>query len=97
MLYLFDLTNVHFKGQCLGNSFAHRGKMKQKDDCRQWQTIRADLATHQRATVILTDKEDEIHHIRISGMPETEHKDIYDKLGIKANKNMKKYFIAKRS
>jgi len=71
-------------------------KMKQKNDCRQWQTIREDLATHQRATVILTDKEDKIHHIRMSGMPETEHKDIYDKLGIKASKNMKKYFIAKR-
>jgi transposase len=71
-------------------------KMKQKDDYRQWQTIRADLVTHQRATIIITDKKDKIHHIRVSGQPEPEHKDIYDKLGIKVNKNMKRYFIAKR-
>jgi len=71
-------------------------KMKQQDDYRQWQTIRGDLATHQRVTVILTDKKDKIHHIRVSGTPETEHKNIYNKLGIKVDKNMKKYFIAKR-
>jgi transposase len=71
-------------------------KMKQKDDYRQWQTIRADLVTHQRATIIITDKKDKIHHIRVSGQPEPEHKDVYDKLGIKVNKNMKRYFIAKR-
>ena len=70
--------------------------MKQKADYRQWQTIRADLVTHQRTTIIITDKKDKIHHIRVSGQPEPEHKDIYDKLGIKVNKNMKRYFIAKR-
>jgi transposase len=71
-------------------------KMRQKNDYRQWQTIQGELATHQRSTVILTDKQDKIYHIRVSGMPETEHKDIYNKLGIKVDKNMKKYFIAKR-
>jgi transposase len=71
-------------------------QMKQKDDYRQWQTIRADLITHQRATIIITDKKDKIHHIRVSEQPEPEHKDIYNKLGVKVNKNMKRYFIAKR-
>lgn len=71
-------------------------KMKQKDDHRQWQSIRSTLSTHQRSTVILTDKEDKIYHIRVSGQPEPEHKEIYEKLGIKVNKRMKKYFIAKR-
>ena len=33
-LYLFDLTNFYFEGQCLGNSLAHRGKSKEKrSDC----------------------------------------------------------------
>ncbi len=59
--------------------------MKQKDDYRQWQTIIADLITHQRATIILTDKKDKIHHIRVSGQPDPEHKDIYDKLSVKVN------------
>ena len=60
-------------------------QMKQKDDYRQWQTIIADLITHQRATIILTDKKDKIHHIRVSGQPDPEHKDIYDKLSVKVN------------
>jgi len=71
-------------------------KMKQQNDYRQWRTIKNELSTHQRATVILIDKNDNIHHVRVSGMPEPEHNDIYTKLGVKANKNMKRYFIAKR-
>lgn len=71
-------------------------KMRQQNDYRQWQTIKNELITHQRATIILTDKNDNIHHVRVSGMPEPEHKDIYIKLGVNANKNMKRYFIAKR-
>ncbi len=34
MLYLFDLTNFYFEGQCLGNSIAAYGKSKEKrNDC----------------------------------------------------------------
>ena len=50
--------------------------MRQQNDYRQWQTIKNELITHQRATIILTDKNDNIHHVRVSGMPEPEHKDI---------------------
>ncbi len=33
-VYLFDLTNFYFRGQCLGNSLCFRGKSKEKrNDC----------------------------------------------------------------
>lgn len=35
------------------------------------------LSTHQRITIIMTDANDQTHHIRSSGVPEAEHKEIY--------------------
>jgi transposase len=52
-------------------------------DNRRWSTIRTQLSTHQRNTVILTDADNNIHHIRVSGMPEKEHLDIYRLLQVK--------------
>jgi hypothetical protein len=48
-----------------------------------------------RLLLMLTDKQDKIYYIRVSGMAEVDHKNIYNKLGIKVDKNMGKYFIAK--
>jgi len=53
-----------------------------KGDKRRWSTIREILQTHQRNTIILTDENDNIHHIRQSGQPESAHLDIYNKLDI---------------
>jgi len=57
--------------------------LKDKGINKRWSTIRDELATHQRSTVILTDKEGVIHHIRVSSSPEPHQKEIYDMLGIK--------------
>ena len=58
-------------------------QLSQQGDRRSWSTIREQLSTHQRSTVILTDEDDQIHHIRVSGTPEKNHNEIYKKLGVK--------------
>lgn len=52
-------------------------------DYRRWSKVRRQLSTHQRTTVILTDEQNQIHHIRVSGIPEQIHQDIYRLLRIK--------------
>lgn len=71
-------------------------KLSKQNDHRHWSTIKDIIATHQRSTVILSDTSDNIHHLRLSSQPEGQHMEIYRKLKIKPQKNMKKYFIAKR-
>lgn len=41
-------------------------------DHREWRTIRNLVSTHNRSTVVMTDKDDTIYHIRVFGRPETE-------------------------
>jgi hypothetical protein len=53
----------------------------QNGDHRRWSTINKQLATHQRTTVMMTDKR--IHHCRVSGMPENIHQEIYRLLKVK--------------
>jgi len=57
-------------------------KLHKAGDNRTWATIRKELSTHQRSTIILTDSEEKIYHIRVSGTPESTHQDIYRKLRI---------------
>jgi len=52
-------------------------------DHRRWSTIRDQLSTHQRNTVIFTDAHNNIHHVRVSGVLEKEHREIYRLLGVK--------------
>jgi transposase len=59
--------------------------LKDKGDTRKWSTIRDELLTHTRTTVIMSDSEGAIHHIRLSSAPETNHQQIYDMLGIRDN------------
>ena len=58
-------------------------QLRNKGDHRRWSTIRTQLSTHQRNTVMFTDADKKIHHIRVSGMPEKEHLEIYRLLGVK--------------
>lgn len=51
-------------------------------DMRRWSTVRKILRTHQRNTIILTDAEGEIHHLRVSSQPEPSHRKIYAILGV---------------
>jgi hypothetical protein len=57
--------------------------LRSHGDHRRWSTIREQLATHQRNTVIFTDADNKIHHLRVSGTPEKEHREIYRLLGVK--------------
>jgi transposase len=54
-----------------------------KGEHKRWSTIRDELATHMRTTVIMSDRDGGIHHIRISSSPEPHQKRVYDMLGIK--------------
>lgn len=57
-------------------------QLRENNDHRRWSTIRKQLSTHQRNTVILTDEHDQIHHIRVSGKLEIIHQEIYQLLDI---------------
>lgn len=57
--------------------------LRDQNDTRKWSTIKTQLSTHIRSTVVMTDNEGRIHHIRVSGMQEKNHTDIYKKLGAK--------------
>ena len=49
----------------------------------KWSTIRDELSTHMRTTVILTGVDGGIYHTRVSSRPEPRHREIYDLLKIK--------------
>lgn len=50
---------------------------------RKWSTVKDDLSTHQRTTVVMMDENNDIHHIRVSGQAESSHSEIYKILGAK--------------
>ncbi len=55
-------------------------RLRESGDTRQWRTVRDLLLTHRRDTLIFTDDQRRIHHIRQTGAPEPAHLDIYRKL-----------------
>ena len=57
--------------------------LRQQDYHHRWSTVRDMVANHQRTTVILTDVEDKIHHVRVSGTPEPPVRTVYELLGVK--------------
>ena len=57
--------------------------LDKSQDTREWSTIRDVLSTHTRNTIIIKDKEGNVLHVRVSGLPEEEHLDIYQRLNIK--------------
>jgi len=54
-----------------------------KGETSKWSTIRDELSTHMRTTVILTGTDGNIHHTRVSSRPEPRHREIYNLLQIK--------------
>lgn len=56
--------------------------LEQVGDHRSWDTIKRLLRTHCYTTVILPTKTGETHHLRRSGRPGEEQKDIYGKLNV---------------
>jgi len=58
-------------------------RLRENQDSRKWSTIRRVLSTHNRSTVILHGEGGVVHYVRVSGQPETEHREIYRKLRVK--------------
>lgn len=58
-------------------------RLRECGDIRKWSTIKKELSTHQRTTVIFTDSDNVIHHVRVSGKPELMHQEIYKLLNVK--------------
>lgn len=71
-------------------------RLRQAGDHRQWRTVREQMATHRRDTIILTDNKGNIHHIRQTGAPEPVHLDTYRKLGTTPRMPRFKKLVAKR-
>ena len=71
-------------------------KLQKVGDCRNFSTIKTLLSTHQRTTVILTGEDSKIYHIRVSGTPESIHKEIYTTLDVKDPLKRIKTFVGKR-
>ena len=71
-------------------------ELRNNGDHRRWATIRAVLSTHKRTNIIMTDDKDQIHHIRSSGVPESEHKELYRLLNVKDPLKKKRSLMGKR-
>ena len=57
-------------------------RLKTIGENMRWSTLRELLASHQRSTIIWSNKEKETWSKRVSGTPEMRHLQIYGKLGI---------------
>lgn len=57
-------------------------RLRWHDDHREWKTIRSILETHQRTTVMMTSEDNELIQIRVSGIPESSHHEIFKCLGV---------------
>lgn len=64
--------------------------LREHGDARRWSTIREQLSTHQRSTMVLIGEDNQIYHIRVSGTPEKIHQDTYLLLGVKDTLRMRK-------
>ena len=57
--------------------------LRSQGDKRRWSTINDELSTHMRTTIVLTNDKGVVYHLRQSGAPESNQKEIYRLLGIK--------------
>ncbi len=66
-------------------------------DRRSWKTIRQILESHRRDTIVFTDDENVIHHIRQSGQAEPSHAEIYRRLNVKDPLKRNHYVVGRRT
>jgi transposase len=66
-------------------------------DRRKWRTIRQILENHRRDTIVFTDDENVIHHIRQSGQAEPSHAEIYRRLDVKDPLKRNHYVVGRRT
>ncbi|MHB8345498.1 MAG: IS1634 family transposase, partial [Ferrimicrobium sp.] len=52
-------------------------------DTRSWSTIKEQVSPHVRSTLMLTNDEGIVNHIRVSSIPEPTQRQIYSLLGVK--------------
>ena len=72
-------------------------QLSKKCDRRSWKTIRQILETHRRDTIVFTDDENVIHHIRQSGQAEPSHAEIYRNLDVKDPLKRNHYEVGRRT
>ncbi len=58
-------------------------QLRNNNDSRTFNTIKETLDTHIRCTIMVTDKDSNIYHIRTSSVAEPKHTQIYDILNVK--------------
>jgi transposase len=58
-------------------------KLTGNGEHKRLSTVRDELSTHARTTVIMTDSDGSIHHIRVSSSPEPHQKRAYEMLCVK--------------
>jgi transposase len=57
-------------------------RLRRKGMHTSWKTAREILSTHQRQTVMMTNDKSEIIHVRVTGTPESAHREIYHALEV---------------
>jgi transposase len=57
-------------------------RLRRKGSDISWKTARNILSTHQRQTVMMTNDKSEIIHVRVTGTPESAHREIYQALEV---------------
>jgi len=57
--------------------------LRTQGDKRSWQTIKEQVATHVRSTLMLTNDQGVVTHLRVSSVPEPTHREIYALLGVR--------------
>lgn len=72
-------------------------QLSRHGDNRSWKTIRSVLETHHRNTIVFTDKDKLINHIRQSAQPEPSHVDIYRKLNVRDPLKRNHYIAGRRT
>lgn len=72
-------------------------QLSKKGDHRSWKSICQILETHRRDTIVFTDDENVIHHIRQSGQAEPSHAEIYRHLDVKDPLKRNHYEVGRRT
>ena len=67
-----SVTEGNTHGLCLSEGTA-RKELAMDGQAEQRFLDRNILSTHQQTMVILTDDQNRVHHVRVSGRPKTEH------------------------
>jgi transposase len=57
-------------------------RLRQKGSDISWKTARDILSTHQRQTVMMTNDKSEMIHVRVTGTPESSHREVYQALEV---------------